>query len=58
MPVKNTEDNKCADKQCQLGHAPKRLARILPFQLFQDGLGIFAKKLKNVYLNGPSASPS
>ena len=44
MPVKDTEDNKCADKQCELGYAPKRLTRILPFQLFKDGLGIFAKE--------------
>ena len=44
MPVKDTEDNKCADKQCELGYAPKRLARILPFQLFKDGLGIFTEK--------------
>ena len=44
MPVKDTEDNKCANKQCELGYAPKRLARILPFQLFKHGLGIFAKE--------------
>src|SRR5690349_15821476 len=44
MPVKDAEDNKRADKQRQLGHAPKRLARILPFQLLQDCLGIFAEK--------------
>ena len=44
MPVKNTEDNKCADKQCEFGYAPKRLARTLPFQLFKDGLGIFTEK--------------
>src|SRR5689334_13708901 len=32
MPIKNAEDNKCADKQCELGHAPKCLARILVLQ--------------------------
>src|SRR5262249_21693653 len=44
MPVKNTEDNKCADKQHKLGHAPKRLARIFPLQFFKDCLGIFTEK--------------
>ena len=44
MPVKDAEDNKCADKQCQLGHAPKRLARIPPLQLLEGRLGIFTEK--------------
>jgi len=44
MPVKNTEDNKCADKQCELGYAPKRLVRILALQFLKDCLGIFTEK--------------
>src|SRR5262249_59225926 len=43
-PVENTENDKCADKQCELGHAPKRFVRILAFQLFKNGLGIFTEK--------------
>ena len=44
MPVKDAEDNKCAHKHCELSHAPKRLARILPLQLVEDCLGIFTEK--------------
>ena len=51
-PVKDTEDNKCAHKQCELGYAPKRLARIFPFQFLKNGLGIFAKKTEESVFEG------
>src|SRR5215475_7879473 len=44
MPVQNTEDRKSRDEAHQLEHSPKRLARILAFQFFEDGLRILAKE--------------
>src|ERR1700758_4240732 len=44
MPVENAENDKSRDERYELGHAPKRLARILAFQLLKDGLWIFTEK--------------
>ena len=44
MPVENTEDYKSRDETHQLEHSPKRVARVLAFQLLEDSLGILAKE--------------
>src|SRR6266404_8173415 len=51
-PVENTENDKSRDKQCELGHSPKRLTRIFPFQFLKDCLGIFAKKTEESVFEG------
>src|ERR1051325_5482512 len=44
MPVKNTEHYKGRNETHQLEHSPKRIARVLAFQLLEDSLWILAKK--------------
>src|SRR5262245_1375280 len=44
MPVKNAEDDKSCNEACQLEHSPKRLARVLAFELVQNSLGILAEE--------------
>ena len=44
MPVQNTEYDKSRDEAGQLEHSPNRLAPVLAFQFFEDGLGILAKE--------------
>src|SRR5215831_18084674 len=44
MPIKNTEDYKSGDETHQLEHSPKRVARVLAFQLLEDSLWILAKE--------------
>src|SRR6266567_1420070 len=44
MPVENTEDNKSNHEAGQLKHSPKRIARVLALQLFENSLRVFTKE--------------